>query len=50
VTVTLVLFHPYELAAGDTDAEIVGPDCSRLTLAVAVVVLPATSVAVPETV
>jgi hypothetical protein len=49
VTVTLVLFHPAELATGDTDAEIVGCACSRFTFAVAVAVLPATSVAVPDT-
>ena len=34
VTVTFVLFHPAELAAGDTDAEIVGSACSRFTFAV----------------
>src|ERR1700722_1025575 len=49
VTVTFVLFHPAELAAGDTDAEIVGSACSRFTFAEAVVVFPARSVAEPET-
>ena len=49
VTVTAVLFHPAELAEGETDAEIVGAVCSRFTFAEAVAVFPATSVAVPET-
>ena len=31
-TVTLVLFHPAEFAAGDADAEIVGGVSSRLTV------------------
>ena len=47
-TVTLVLFHPAELADGDADAVMVGSACSRFTVAVAVAVLPATSVVVPE--
>jgi hypothetical protein len=49
VTVTAALFHPAELAAGDTDAEIVGRACSRFTFAEAVALLPAMSVAVLET-
>ena len=48
VTVTLVLFHPAELGDGDTDAEIVGRACSRLTVAEVLAAFPATSVAVPE--
>ena len=49
VTVTAVLFQPAELAAGDSDATIVGDACSRFTFAEAVALLPAMSVAVPET-
>lgn len=49
VTVTFILFQPAELAAGETDAEIVGRACSRFTFAEAVAVFPARSVAVPET-
>lgn len=50
VTVTLLLFQPAEFGVGDGDAEIVGCVCSRFTVAVAVALFPATSVAVPETV
>lgn len=49
VTVTLVLFHPAEFAAGEADAEMVGSACSRFTMAEAAAVFPATSVVVPDT-
>ena len=48
VTVTLELFQPLALAAGDCAAVMTGGVLSRLTVTLAVAVFPAVSVAVPE--
>lgn len=48
VTVTLELFHPLALGAGEAVAIIVGPLSSRLMVALVVAVYPALFTAVPE--
>ena len=48
VTVTLVVLMPAEFGAGEGVAVIVGGVLSRLIVAVALALLPATSTAVPE--
>src|SRR5271163_1427816 len=48
VTVTLELFQPLALAAGDCTAVITGGVLSRLTVTLVVAVKPVVSVAVPE--
>jgi hypothetical protein len=47
LTTTLESFQPAPFAGGETEAVITGGVLSRLTVAAAVAVFPATSVAIP---